>query len=112
MELSDEGFDVNCIAPGFVVTRLHQQTIEAGSDLAPQSFLEQTRKQMKSGGIPPAKSANLTAFLLSSKSDGITGKFISAPWDPWQDVEYQNKLRIDKDLATLRRIDDKYFKKI
>ena len=107
-----EGFDVNCVSPGFVITRLHQQTIESGQEKVPQSFLEQTKKQIESGGVPPEKAADLTAFLLSSQSDGISGKFIAVPWDPWQDVEFQNKLRDDKDFATLRRIDDKYFKKV
>ncbi len=111
IELSNEGFDVNCIAPGFVVTRLHQQTIDAGPEKATAAFLEKTKQTMESGGVPPEKAANLTAFLLSSESDGISGKFLSAPWDPWEGKEFQNKLRNDKDLATLRRIDNKFFYK-
>ncbi len=111
IELSDEGFDVNCIAPGFVITRLHQQTIEAGPELASYPFYENTKKQIESGGVPIEKAVNLTSFLLSAESDGITGKFISAPWDPWQDKDFQNRLRADKDFATLRRIDDKFFYK-
>lgn len=109
LELSGEGFDVNCIAPGFVATRLHQDTLEAGPELATESFFENTKKQIESGGVPPEKAAVLTSFLLSDASDGITGKFLSAPWDPWQEKEFQNRLRTDKDFATLRRIDDKTF---
>ena len=111
IELFDEGFDVNCVAPGFVITRLHQQTIEAGPELATKNFYDSTKKQMDSGGVPAEKAVNLTAFLLSSESDGITGKFISAPWDPWQDTCFQSRLRQDKDFATLRRIDEKTFLK-
>lgn len=109
MEISEEGFDVNCIAPGFVITRLHQDTLKAGPELASKAFFENTKKQIESGGIPPEKAVDLTIFLLSSESDGITGKFISAPWDPWQDKEFQSRLRVDKDFATIRRIDDKMF---
>jgi len=109
LELSDDGFDVNCIAPGFVITRLHQDTINAGPELASDGFYENTKKQMESGGVPPEKAADLTAFLLSDASDGITGKFLSAPWDAWQDAAFQERLRKDKDFATLRRIDDKTF---
>lgn len=109
IELSEEGFDVNCIAPGFVITRLHRQTIEAGPDLASKPFYENTKRQIESGGVPIEKAVNLTAFLLSPESDGITGKFISAPWDPWRDKDFQYRLRTDKDFATLRRIDDKFF---
>ena len=109
IELSGDNFDVNCLAPGFVITRLHQQTLEAGIEAAGKSFFEGTKKQIESGGVPPEKAADLTAFLLSEKSNGITGKFISAPWDPWEDKSYRDLLREDKDLATLRRIDNKYF---
>jgi len=108
-ELIDDAFDINCVAPGFVVTRLHRDTLEAGPEAATNSFLENTKKQIESGGVPPEKAAKLTLFLLSSESDGITGKFISAPWDPWQDKTFQDKLKIDKDFATIRRIDDKVF---
>lgn len=111
IELADENFDVNCIAPGFVITRLHQDTIKAGSDSAGKNFFEGTKKQIEDGGVPPEKAADLTAFLLSSKSDGITGKFLSAPWDSWQEEDFQNLLKTDKDFATLRRIDNKSFYK-
>jgi NAD(P)-dependent dehydrogenase (short-subunit alcohol dehydrogenase family) len=111
IELSEEGYDINCVAPGFVITRLHQDTIKAGPGLASQSFYDNTKKQIESGGTPAEKAVNLAIFLLSSESDGITGKFISAPWDPWQEKEFLNRLRTDKDFATLRRIDDKTFYK-
>lgn len=109
LELMDDSIDVNCVAPGFVITRLHQQTVDAGSDAVGSSFYEGTKKQIESGGVPPEKAADLTAFLLSSKSDGISGKFISAPWDAWQEEDFQKLLRDDKDFATLRRIDNKTF---
>ena len=108
LEFKDHNIDVNVVAPGFVVTRLHQQTIEAGKN-APEAFLQKTREQIETGGVHPDVPAGLTVFLLSSKSDGITGKFLSAPWDPWEDEDFLDKLRTDKDFAQLRRIDDKMF---
>lgn len=110
-ELIDNNFDINCIAPGFVITRLHQDTLAAGFEAATPGFLENTKKQIENGGVPPEKAAKLTVFLLSSESDGITGKFISAPWDSWQEKTYQNNLRTDPDFATIRRIDNKIFLK-
>lgn len=112
LELADKKIDVNCIAPGFVVTRLHEQTLMAGPENAGPSFYDNTKKQIESGGVSAEKAADLTAFLISEMSDGITGKFISAPWDPWRDLEFQELLKTDKDIATIRRIDNKYFKKI
>jgi NAD(P)-dependent dehydrogenase (short-subunit alcohol dehydrogenase family) len=112
IELSEEGFDINCVAPGFVATRLHENTMKAGPGKATKAFFEMTKRQMESGGVAPEKAANLTVFLLSSESDRITGKFISAPWDPWQNKEFQERLRTDRDFAAVRRIDDKtFFKK-
>ncbi|MBI3985809.1 MAG: SDR family oxidoreductase [Lentisphaerae bacterium] len=108
-ELDVESFDVNCVAPGFVITRLHEETMKAGPEAASPQFYEATKKQMAGGGVPPERAADLTAFLLSAASDGITGKFISAQYDPWETDEFQDQLRQDKNLATLRRIDNKFF---
>jgi len=110
IEYASDGIDINAVAPGFVVTRLHKQTLEAG-DKAGKNFLEGTKKQIEKGGIPPEKAAELTSFLMSSASDGITGKFISAAWDPWQEESFTALLKEDKDFATLRRIDNKSFYK-
>lgn len=108
MELAEDNLEVNCIAPGFVATRLHEQTFAAGKEAA-GNFFEKTQKEIASGGVPPEKAAALTAFLLSHESDGITGKYISAPWDPWQSADFQTKLKTDKDFGTLRRIDEQFF---
>jgi 3-oxoacyl-[acyl-carrier protein] reductase len=43
-------------------------------------------------------------WLLSSKSDGITGKLLSAPWDSWAGLgEHMGDLA-RSDVYTLRRI--------
>ena len=48
--------------------------------------------------------------LASEESSGISGKLISSIWDSWQEKKFQELLLNNKDLATLRRIDNKYFK--
>jgi 3-oxoacyl-[acyl-carrier protein] reductase len=108
LELKSFGIDVNAVAPGFVITRLHQQTLEAGAK-AGDGFLQKTKEQIAQGGVSADIAAKLTVFLLSSQSDGITGKFISAPWDPWEQDSFQARLRGAADLATLRRIDARNF---
>jgi 3-oxoacyl-[acyl-carrier protein] reductase len=108
LELQDCAIDVNAVAPGFVVTRLHQQTLEAG-DRAGETFLQKTKDQIAQGGVPAEVPAELTVFLLSSASDGISGKFISAPWDPWAEEDFQAELRRNPDCAVLRRIDGRNF---
>jgi 3-oxoacyl-[acyl-carrier protein] reductase len=45
----------------------------------------------------------LVGFLLSEKSDGISGKLISAVWDPWEKL-HEFRKDLDGDIYTLRRI--------
>lgn len=109
-ELAADAIDVNCIAPGFVVTRLHEQTMAAGAERA-GAFFSKTRTGIASGGVAAEESAELTAFLLSQESDGISGRYISAAWDPWRDSGFQERLRREEDFATLRRIDGQSYRK-
>lgn len=109
VEEAASALDVNCVAPGFVATRMHAETLKAGPGSAGADYYASTQKQLAEGGVPPEKAADLCAWLLSNGSDGISGKLLSAPWDPWTSAEFQERLRKDKDLGTLRRIDDKYF---
>ena len=110
-EFKNDNIDINAVAPGFVITRLHQETIKAGKK-AGEDYLKKTLDQINKGGVSPDIPAKLTVFLLSPYSDGISGKLISAPWDPWEDDDFLIRLKNDEDLATLRRIDDKtFFKK-
>ena len=111
-ELEDYNLDINCISPGFVNTRLHQDTINAGPENSGSVFYKNTIEQINGKSVPPEIAAELTIFLLSHDSDFITGKFISAPWDDWKNKTFQDKLRNDRDFATIRRIDGKYFTKI
>lgn len=109
-DLLDDGVRINGIAPGFVVTDIHKRTLEAGPDNVGAEYFERTRKAVESGeGDSPEHAAALTSYLLSDASAGITGRLISARWDPWQDPEFQMRLRDDPHLATLRRIDDQFF---
>src|SRR2546425_1498160 len=50
-EMQPFNIEINCVAPGFVLTRLHQQTLAAG-ERAGRGFLENTKRQMESGGVP------------------------------------------------------------
>jgi len=104
--------DVNCIAPGFIKTRLHEETLKSGPEAAGKEFYERTIKEIESGGTSMEFTTELAAFLLSDSSNGITGKLISAPFDPWKAAPFQERLRKEADLASLRRIDDKQYAKL
>ncbi len=96
--------DVNMIAPGALNTRLLDEILQAGPEQVGQAFYEQSLKQKTQGGTPLERGAALCVFLASSASDGITGKLISAVWDPWENLaQYRDDLA-RTDIYTLRRI--------
>jgi 3-oxoacyl-[acyl-carrier protein] reductase len=102
-ELRPDGIDVTMIAPGALNTRLLDEMLEAGPDAVGAALYAQAEKQAASGGTPLELGAQLCVFLASAESDGITGKLISAQWDPWQRFGAE-KARLDGDVYTLRRI--------
>jgi NAD(P)-dependent dehydrogenase (short-subunit alcohol dehydrogenase family) len=102
-EMKPFNVEINCVAPGFVITRLHQHTLDAG-ERAGASFLETTKRQMASGGVPASVGAQAAAFLVSDQAKGITGKFVAAPYDGWDAwPEHLDELQ-QLDVFTLRRI--------
>lgn len=105
-ELRDDGVRVNAVAPGFVATMLHRATLEAGPEQAGRANHDRTLRDLEGGGLPPTEAAELTALLLGPRAEGVTGKLISAQWDPWRDTAFLERLANERDIATLRRIDD------
>ena len=110
-EVRQFNIDVNAVAPGAVNTQMLEEVLKA-EKLAGIEYNEALNRKEK-GGNDPQLAADLICFLASALSDGITGKLISAPWDPWKEELYQNELKNNKDIAVLRRIDNKnFYKKI
>ena len=108
IEFASLGIEVNAVSPGFVATRIHQGTLQAG-EKAGKDYLESTKKRLESGSVPPEKAAELVVWLLSNESNGVNGKLISAPFDDWKNSDFVQALKEKKNLGTLRRIDDRYF---
>ncbi|HEY2283941.1 MAG TPA: SDR family oxidoreductase [Solirubrobacteraceae bacterium] len=110
LELAGEGVRINSVAPGFVATGIHRSTLAAGPERAGAAYFEHTRAELRRGGVPASEAAELVCLLLEHDPHApFTGKLISAQWDPWRDREFRSRLVRERDLATLRRIDERQF---
>lgn len=103
-EVREHGIDVNAIAPGALNTRLLDQVLEAGPDRVGAQFYERSLRQKAEGGTPLQRSVHLAVFLASAASDGISGRLISAIWDPWPSLPSHLEELRTTDVYTLRRI--------
>jgi NAD(P)-dependent dehydrogenase (short-subunit alcohol dehydrogenase family) len=103
-ETRQHRIDVNAIAPGALNTRILDELLAAGPEKLGLALYQRSLQQMKDGGVPLCKGADLAVFLGSSASDGITGKLISAVWDPWESLPNHLADLNGTDVYTLRRI--------
>jgi NAD(P)-dependent dehydrogenase (short-subunit alcohol dehydrogenase family) len=103
-EVAGHEIDVNAIAPGALNTRMLDEVIAAGPDAVGEGFYAKALQQRDSGGTPLTRGAELAVYLGSRKSDGITGRLLSAVWDPWEDLEQHASALDGSDIYTLRRI--------
>jgi NAD(P)-dependent dehydrogenase (short-subunit alcohol dehydrogenase family) len=96
--------DINAIAPGAMDTRMLNEVLSAGPEVLGQAYYDHLLQQKRSGGAPLSKAAELALFLGSTLSDGITGRLISAIWDPWDELPGRVEELSATDVYTLRRI--------
>lgn len=103
-ECKDYNIDINAIAPGPLNTRLLDEILEVGPETVGEEFYKKAVKQKSTGGASLEKGADLCVYLASDKSKGISGKLISAVWDPWNSLERHKDDLDSSDIYTLRRI--------
>jgi NAD(P)-dependent dehydrogenase (short-subunit alcohol dehydrogenase family) len=103
-ELRAERIPVNMIAPGAVNTTMLDELLAAGPNLIGAKQYADALAQRENGGAPPERGAALASFLLSDRAAGITGKLISAVWDPWEQLDTHAEDLARTDVYTLRRI--------
>ena len=103
-ELKAEPIDLNTIAPGAINTRLTEEVLALGPDKVGQAEYHAAVKQKASGGSSLEKAVGCVDWLLSPASDGVSGRLISAPWDPWATLGEHREALAKSDIYTLRRI--------
>ena len=104
-ELKGSGVKVNCIAPGFVATGLHESTLKAGEKLAGEQY-RHTMEKISKGSTPVGIPVSCIKFLISDESGPLTGKTISANFDKWGSDVFNSSIDeiSSSDLYTMRRI--------
>ena len=103
-ETQGQPFDINAIAPGAINTRLTDEVIRLGPAVVGQAEYDTAVKQKAVGGGSLERALALMEYLLSEKSDGITGRLLAAPWDPWLTLNNHAAALDQSDIYTLRRI--------
>ncbi len=103
-ETAVRGIDVNAVAPGPLNTRLMRQLAAAGPRKAGKEQYARARATMRDGGAPLERAAALCVFLASRESDGLSGRLLSAVWDPWETFAGRRAQIMKTDAYTLRRI--------
>lgn len=103
-ETSDLGISVNCIAPGAMATAMLQSIVQSGPSLAGEGEYETALRIVGEGSTAMERATRLCLFLASEEGEGISGKLISAVWDPWEELPGHLEELRSTDVYTLRRI--------
>ena len=104
-EVKGEGIDVNSVAPGIMPTKMLSAIMAAGPDKAVAGEITTAQATLdRENEASTTRAADLCLFLASPASDGISGRLVSAKWDPWHAFgEHIHEIAAG-DLYTLRRI--------
>jgi NAD(P)-dependent dehydrogenase (short-subunit alcohol dehydrogenase family) len=106
VELRQKNIRVNAISPGIVATDIHKATIAAGEERAGRLQYRRTLAIMQDGGAALDDVINCLKAMLSPQFDRLTGKTISANFDPWQTKAFMTHIDdiTSSDLYTMRRM--------
>jgi 3-oxoacyl-[acyl-carrier protein] reductase len=95
--------DINALAPGAINTRLTEEVLAKGPSVVGKTEYDAAVRQKEVGGSSMDKALDAVEWLISSASDGISGRLLSAPWDPIGRLKDLMPQAAGKDLYMLRR---------
>jgi NAD(P)-dependent dehydrogenase (short-subunit alcohol dehydrogenase family) len=103
-EWSALAVDINAVAPGAITTDMTRETVARGAELAGFEEHQAAVRQLADGGQSIEKAVGLVDWLLSRDSDGVSGRLLSAQWDPWEAIATHRAQIAEADVYQLRRI--------
>lgn len=101
-ELKEKGIIVNAIAPGAVNTRMTEDMIAAGNGAGAQ--YQKALEQEANPSATPEKAVKLVLWLVSHAARSVTGKILSAQWDPYETFPEHASDISGSDVYTMRRV--------
>jgi NAD(P)-dependent dehydrogenase (short-subunit alcohol dehydrogenase family) len=107
-EFAALGVRVNVVAPGPVPTGFMAEVLAGGTEAAGSELYDRTAAQ-HAEPEPTEALVDLVTFLLSPAAAAITGRFISAKWDPVTSLRAWAAGDVNPSRYTLRRIDGALF---
>jgi NAD(P)-dependent dehydrogenase (short-subunit alcohol dehydrogenase family) len=106
-ELSGSTVTVNCVAPGFVPTPIHETTLRAGRRLAGPEYDRVIRDVAYDDGSRLARVVACIRHLLSPSTRGLSGKTVAAQFDDWEHLTpFTIPELMASDLWTARRVNE------
>lgn len=106
-EFKEKNIQVNSISPGAVNTFLNEYLIKQDPEKSGREIYEQALKQKKEGGTSPQITARLVAYLASDETNHISGRLLSAKWNPPEKLK--SIKNFSQNLFKMRRIDQELF---
>ena len=104
LENKETAVTFNSVAPGMLKTKLLDLMLDAGPHRIGKELYAKSVLKADAPSDSTSLALELIYFLASKKSEGISGKLISAEWDNWKEWPAHLKDLSSSDLYTLRRI--------
>jgi NAD(P)-dependent dehydrogenase (short-subunit alcohol dehydrogenase family) len=87
VELKPRNIAVNAVAPGFAATEIHNATLAAGRERGGEHF-DKTVKHISNWDDSMEVPIDCVRYMISDRAVKLTGKTISARYDPWGEPEF------------------------
>lgn len=93
------------VAPGLMATKMFHQALNAPPEQIGIDFHNQMKSAADSGVDQKETATDLIEYLLMNDVSALSGRLISAPWDPWRQWMTLGKIpALSEDEFMLRRI--------